>query len=265
MTGRMRMHGQGLNSFFSKSPGRFCFVNLSVFPNLAHGVFTRLGGLSLPPYESLNVSYAVGDLPAAVSGNLSLIREVLGADRLVFMNQVHGSTIYTVKKMPGRREDCSVPEADAVVTCVTRAAIMVKLADCQGIIIYDPERKVAAVVHCGWRGQAANLAGRVVGRMAEEFGCRPEALYAGISPSLGPCCAEFVGYRDIFPSYFQRFMIRENYFDLWALTRFQLQEAGLAEENISVAGLCTKCRTDLFFSYRGEGVTGRFCAVAMLR
>jgi hypothetical protein len=109
------------------------------------------------------------------------------------------------------------------------------------------------------------MAGRVIERMEKEFGCRAGSLYAAISPSLGPCCAEFVTYRDIFPPCFRRFMVRENYFDLWALTRFQLQEAGLAAEKISVAGLCTKCRTDLFFSYRAEGVTGRFCIAAMLR
>ena len=264
MTGRIRMHGQGFDRFAPGPPGRFLFKGLCGFPGLAHGVFTRLGGSSPPPYQSLNVSYSVGDLPAFVFHNLSLIQGAVGADRLVFMNQVHGNEILTVKdSAPG----CFAgpPEADAVITSVPRTAIIAKLADCQGIILYDPERHVTAVVHAGWRGQVSNITARVVDRMAEEFGCRREALRAAVSPSLGPCCAEFVSYREIFPSFFRRFMVKENYFDLWNLTSFQLQESGVLADNISVAGLCTKCRTDLFFSYRAEGVTGRFCIVAMIR
>jgi hypothetical protein len=258
------MHGQGLNRSVPGSPGRFAFSSLSLFPGLAHGVFSRLGGVSQPPYKSLNVSYSVGDPPSSVSQNLSLIREALGAESLFFMHQVHGGEIYSLKQSI---DGCNAepPEADAVITSVPGIAIMAKLADCQGIILYDPERAVAAVVHSGWRGQVSNITARVVKRMVKEFGCRAEALHAAISPSLGPCCAEFVSYRKIFPLYFRRFMVRENYFDLWELTRFQLREAGVAARNISVGGLCTKCRTDLFFSYRAEGVTGRFCIAAMLR
>jgi hypothetical protein len=258
------MHGQGLNRFVPGSPGSFAFSSLSGFPGLVHGVFGRLGGTSLPPYHSLNVSYSVGDDPAAVSHNLSLIRKTLGAESLFFMNQVHGNGIYTVKQGADGRT-CGPPEADAAITSAPGVAIIAKLADCQGILLYDPERAVVAVVHAGWRGQVSNITGRVVKRMTEAFGCRPEALHAAISPSLGPCCAEFVGHEEIFPPSFRRFMVRENYFDLWDLTRCQLREAGVVPGNISVAGVCTKCRTDLFFSYRGEGVTGRFCVAAMLR
>jgi polyphenol oxidase len=258
------MHGQGLDRFVSGSPGHFGFSSLSGFPGLVHGVFGRLGGVSQPPYHSLNVSYSVGDAPSAVSRNLSLIRETLGAERLFFMNQVHGNEIYTVKQETGDSTFGS-PKADAVITSVPGTAMIAKLADCQGLILYDPERAVLAVVHAGWRGQVSNITARVVERMRGEFGCRPGVLQAAVSPSLGPCCAEFVSYRKIFPVYFRRFMVRENYFDLWEITRFQLQEAGVAAGNISIAGVCTKCRTDLFFSYRAEGVTGRFCIAAMLR
>ena len=88
---------------------------------------------------------------------------------------------------------------------------------------------------------------------------------AAIGPSLGPCCAEFVIHEQIFPRLFGRFMRRENYFDLWEISRWQLSRAGLEEKGIDLAGLCTRCRTDLFFSYRAEGVTGRFGTVAMIR
>jgi len=88
---------------------------------------------------------------------------------------------------------------------------------------------------------------------------------AAIGPSLGPCCGEFITHEQIFPNEFRQFMVRENYFDLWRISRWQLLNAGLIEENIEVAGICTRCRTDMFYSYRAEGITGRFATVAMLK
>jgi copper oxidase (laccase) domain-containing protein len=77
--------------------------------------------------------------------------------------------------------------ADAMVTNLTGVALMVKQADCQAVILFDPEKKVVANVHCGWRGNTANLLGRVIDRMKASFGCTPAALRAAIGPSLGPC------------------------------------------------------------------------------
>jgi hypothetical protein len=101
--------------------------------------------------------------------------------------------------------------------------------------------------------------------MRTKFGCDPSQLRAAIGPSLGPCCAEFITYKEIFPESFRPFMIRDNYFNLWAISRSQLLESGLKEANIESADLCTRCRTDLFYSYRGEGKTGRFATVVMLK
>jgi len=152
-----------------------------------------------------------------------------------------------------------------MITNIPRIALMVKQADCQGVIIFDPKIGVIANVHCGWRGNVRNILGSVVTRMKEAFGCEESDLFAAIGPSLGPCCAEFVSHGGIFPEPFKRFKVRENYFDLWAISCRQLMEAGLRVENIEVAGTCTRCRTDLFYSYRGEKKTGRFGTVAMLR
>ena len=158
-----------------------------------------------------------------------------------------------------------IPCADAMITNIPGLGLLVMQADCQGVIIFDPKKRVVANVHCGWRGNVANILGRVVARMAGTFGCTGSHLLAAIGPSLGPCCAEFVDHRAIFPGPFDRFRIGENHFDLWAISRGQLVEAGLQQENIEIAGICTRCRTDLFYSYRGEGRTGRFGTVAMLK
>jgi YfiH family protein len=239
------------------------YPNLFINPQIVHGVFTRHGGVSDPPYNSLNISYMVGDAPENVTGNLKTIKETIGTDHLICMNQSHGDGILVLRKGL-YRSSRKIPSADAAITNMSHLALMVKLADCQGIIIFDPKRNVLAVIHCGWRGNVQNILKGVVIRMKNSFGCSESHLLAAISPSLGPCCAEFISHREIFPQTFKRFMVRENYFDLWAISRWQLVGAGLQEENIEIAGICNRCRSDLFYSYRGEGQTGRFGIVAML-
>lgn len=194
--------------------------------------------------------------------NLSIIQGHIGAERLSFMNQVHGSNVKVIRDHGSDVE--GTPEADAFITDVPGTALLVKLADCQSVMIFDPGRRVAGNVHCGWRGSVSNILARAVGEMCRSFGSHPGDLVAAIGPSLGPCCAEFVTYREIFPPGFRRFMVGENHFDLWALSVHQLMEAGLAQEKIELARLCTRCRTDLFFSHRGEGRTGRFATVIMV-
>jgi len=242
----------------------FRFPGLSLNQQLIHGVFTRIGGLSDPPYNGLNTSYTVGDSAENVNENLSRIKKAVKAGHLIFVDQVHGDSVFIIRRDHLDTQG-EIPSADAMITDISGVALMIKQADCQGVIIFDPERSVVANVHCGWRGNVRNILGRVVARMNHEFECRPSDLVAAIGPSLGPCCAEFVTHEEIFPESFRRFMVRENYFDLWAVSCGQLVEAGLKEENIEVSGICTRCRTDLFYSYRAEGKTGRFATVAMLR
>jgi YfiH family protein len=164
---------------------------------------------------------------------------------LLYMNQSHGDHILVMREAE-YNPSTKVPSADAMITNISGLALMVKLADCQGVIIFDHKNRVLATVHCGWRGNVKNVLKKTVTRMTKEFGSSPPDLLAAISPSLGPCCAEFVTHEAIFPETFKQFMIRKNYFDLWAMSRWQLMEAGLREENIEIAGICTRCHTDLF-------------------
>jgi len=241
---------------------RFQFRLLSDYPQITHAVFTRHGGKSRPPYDSLNTSYQVGDLQDHVTANLSLIREAVGARRLVAMRQVHGTGIARARSVNGLNGGWT-PCADALITDVPGVAVVVRQADCQGVIILDPEKDVLSVVHCGWRGNAANILGQVIARMKREWDCNPCSLLACIGPSLGSCCAEFVDHT-IFPKDFNAFKVDATHFDMKAVSRCQLLSAGLTREHIQVSDLCTRCRTDLFYSYRGERTTGRFATVAML-
>jgi YfiH family protein len=242
----------------------FRFPGLSVYPDLAHFVFTRHGGVSDSAFRSLNVSFSTGDSAKNVETNLSMILAITGARALRFMNQVHGKNIVILRET--HFQDAEGPfTADAMITDLAGVALLVKQADCQAVVLYDPVRKVVSNVHCGWRGSVHGLLSAVVAAMRAEFGCDPSRLRAAIGPSLGPCCAEFVTHREIFPDRFSPFMIRDDYFDLWAVSRSQLVESGLNEAHIESADWCTRCRTDLFYSYRGEGKTGRFATVVMLK
>ena len=242
----------------------FCYSLFSPYAHLSHAVLTRHGGMSRGPYHSLNTSFGVGDHPDHVAANLHIIRDFLGARRLIHMKQVHGTRILAVHREDEKKE-VFMPSADALITDAPGLALLVKQADCQGVILFDPGRRVVAVVHCGWRGNANNILSKTTARMQREFGCRACDLLACIGPSLGPCCAEFVDHEKLFPEALKVVQVNGTaFFDLKAFSRRQLLDAGLKKEHIQVSGLCTRCRTDLFYSYRGEGRTGRFGTVAML-
>jgi len=240
------------------------FPGLASFTELRHAIYTRHGGVSQGPYHSLNVGTLTGDSQENVRSNLEIIRTALDARSLKSMQQVHGTNIVIIGEASSAI--CEEPvQADAMITRLPGVALMVKQADCQAVLLFDPVKKVISNIHCGWRGNRQNLLRAVTECMRVDFGCNPSDLRAGIGPSLGPCCAEFVTYEQLFPDSFKPFMVRKNYFDFWALSRWQLTESGVREENIETAAICTKCRTALFYSYRAEKTTGRFATAVMLK
>lgn len=244
----------------------FEFPNLAGFSGIRHGVFTRKGGSSVAPYASLNVGLGVGDRPQTVASNRDLVSRCLGGLRLIFIRQVHGADV-TVLKNGELDAAAEIPPltGDALVTDVPRAGLVIQTADCQAVMLYDPRKGVAANIHSGWRGSVQNIIGKTVLAMISCFGCDPADIHAGISPSLGPCCGEFIHYREELPRSFWKYKGDNRHFDFWAASRDQLSEAGVTEENICSSRLCTRCRTDLFYSYRGERSTGRLAMVIGLQ
>lgn len=240
------------------------FTNMSACPGLAHGVFSRLGGGSRPPFDSLNMSAGVGDDADTVNHNRQAAAACLGNAPIIFLNQIHKDDILVFPKDGPAPDPLRKRRGDAMITDRTGLLLAVKLADCQGVILHDPDKKVVAAVHSGWRGSVVNIIGKTVARMQAGFGCVPEKILAGVGPSLGPCCAEFVNYKNELPEHFWKYRDERNHFDFWKISRDQMTAAGLPEKNIEIAGICTSCRTDLFYSYRKEGRTGRFTAVVGL-
>lgn len=267
------------------------FPKLAGFSGILHGIFTRENGKSKGPYKSLNVGFGVGDDHRNVLENRKIISRCIDAEDLVFLNQVHGRRIVVFAKESHSyqrtdadddlnidysensdfwKDDASLGakrrfEADAMITDIPRKMLVIQTADCQSVLIYDPIQHVAANVHAGWRGTINNIVGRTITAMEKKFGCRAQNMIAGIGPSLGPCCAEFVNYKKEIPKTFWKYKHDADHFDFWSISRDQLCDKGVLPENVDVSRICTKCDPARFFSYRGEGTTGRFANLIGLK
>lgn len=245
----------------------FQFAGLTEFPELDHRVFSRIGGRSQAPFDELNVAYSVGDQPGAVRQNRRLVAKAGDCRYTVYANQVHGTEILIYTGSGAAADMSGRPRTgDALITDIPGLSLAVQVADCQAILLYDSVRRVVANAHSGWRGSVNYIAGKTVAAMEDHFGCRGTDMVAAIGPSLGPCCAEFSNYRTEIPEKLWKYRDKANYFDFWKISRDQLTAAGLKLENIHTWGLCTRCGTDHFYSYRGEARhTGRFATVIGLR
>lgn len=237
----------------SPLPNRRIFPDLAS-PGIMHAVFTRRGGVSPPPWNSLNVSFGVADDEPNVRENRARLKVALGIPILVSCRQVHGERVALIDEEPG--DDLEVEGFDALISDRRGIGLMVQHADCQAILLSDPVKKAVGIIHAGWRGSIANIIKKTVEAMTASFASDPAELRAAIGPSLGPCCAEFVHYQQELPVDFHRFQVRPNYFDFWEISRMQLRWAGIRPSHIVVAGECTVCSND-YFSYRRDKTTGR--------
>lgn len=156
----------------------------------------------------------------------------------ILADQLHGATVLELDSKPA-----TMPRCDGFMTNKSDLPMMVKVADCQGLLLYDPVTHSAAAIHSGWRGSAQNIIGKAVKKMRKTYGVNPADLLAAISPSLGPCCAQFSDPKNELPRFCHPFIMPNNHVDFWKLSKLQLQDVGVPEKNIEVAGICTKCRS----------------------
>lgn len=249
------------------------YFRFETFPNngrLAHAVFTRRGGVSPAPFDSLNLSVSVPDEKANVYANR---RRAYGlydrdTDSVVHAHLVHGDDVARVT----RADDGTwASRVDGIITDEPGCALTMNFADCAPIMLYDPDRQAIGLGHAGWKGAVVDLPGALVRAMQRAFGSRPRTLLATVGPCIGPCCYE-VGHdvitavQDAFDQSDQLLVNNSGprpHFDLPAANHRNLQRAGV--RHIELSGLCTACRTDLFYSHRAEeGRTGRFGTILML-
>jgi len=262
-------------------------------PWLVHGFSTRPGGVSqLDARQVLNLSFVEWDTRENVAENRRLLQAALGAESFALapLKQIHSDVIHLFSAAPAHA--C---KGDAAVTNRPGLLLAVQTADCVPILIVDPKKRAVAAIHAGWKGTLARIAEKTVGRLRLEFGSKPADLLAALGPSIGPRCyevgaefvakftAQFADAADYFdetrtgeePNPLQWLNMmppghqpppRNVHLDLSKANRSQLVAAGLRPQNIFVSGLCTACRTDLFFSHRREGaITGRSMSVIGIR
>ena len=237
------------------------FNLLEKYPHLVHGVFSKHGGTSSGPFSSLNLSDSVGDHPTSVKENRETIRKAMALSAICFAKQAHGTNIHRVTAKNYNKVPCAV----ALFTTEKNIGLGVTHADCQAAIFYDPIHEAVAVAHAGWRGSAQNLYARVINAMHREIGTQAHNLLVCISPSIGPDHAEYKNYKQELPSGFWQFQTKPSYFDFWSITQKQLNESGILDKNIEMAGLCTVCNQEDYFSYRASKETGRNATVIGLK
>jgi YfiH family protein len=236
-----------------------------------HGVFTRHGGVSQSPWDSLNLGGTVGDDRDAVRENHRRVYDCLGVDgeRACTVWQVHSADVVVVhSRVPHRRW---LARADGMVTDHPGLALTMRFADCAPILLYDPVHHAAGIAHAGWRGTVLGVAASVVETMRTAFGTHPQDVQAGIGPSIGPdryqvgeeVATAVQGAFGQTEGLIRRAGDGTACLDLWAANRLALERTGVGQ--IEIAGLCTATRTDEFFSHRAEsGRTGRFGVVLAL-
>ncbi len=208
--------------------------------------FTRRGGVSAPPYDSLNVSRKVGDHPDAVAENLATISQAMGSRPSAWVRQVAGDGVARVWGAG------FAGEADALVTSEEGLCLAVAVADCVPVALVGG--RDVGMVHSGWRGTLVGLAGKTARTMEDSM------LRAYVGPCIRECCYEVS--KELAQQFAHRFgsgVVWGRNLSLPAAIRIDLERAGV--EEVYDLGLCTGCRPDLFYSHRKQGpLTGRSLA-----
>ena len=217
------------------------------------GFTTRFGGVSEGAYEGLNLGDHVGDLPANVAKNREILVEQIGVapSNLKFMRQIHSNRVEILRNL-----DDELPPCDGVITALRGIALCVLVADCSPVLIADERRGVVAAVHAGRAGVTGKICTNAVNLMASEFGCEASDLCVFVGANIRVRNYE-VGELDL--GEFNRYK-KEGKFDMEAALRDEFTALGVGR--VEFDPRCT-FETGELFSYRRDGVTGRFCGFIM--
>ena len=249
---------------------------------IVHAFGTRHRGVSRAPYDTLNLGMSVGDDPQAVEENRRRFFGTFGLrlSQVVRVKQVHGDGVLRVDELLVSRRGFPSSlldegyEYDSLVTHLRDLALVVTTADCLPLLIHDPVRGAIAAVHAGWRSTAKRIAARVLESMATAYGTEPGDCRVAIGPGIRRCCFEVdapvVDAMMAALSSWAEHTVATGpgrfHLDLAGVNRAILIGAGVHPDRIADVGLCTACRTDLFFSHRAEKPrTGRMMNLILLR
>lgn len=244
----------------------YTFPVLETLPGVFHAFSTRLGGVSEPPFDRMNLSFTRGDDPAAVRENFRRFTAVIGAkpEQTVISAQTHTANVRSVG-----RSDCGsgvtrpreYTDVDGLMTDEPGVVLCTQYADCVPLLFADPVKRVVATAHSGWRGTVQRIGAVTVERMCETYGCRREDIRAAVGPSIGPCCFEvdepviaaFSALAEWDDTCLIPTRAGHGKINLWEINRRILLAAGIPPAQLTVTDLCTRCYPELFWSHRACG------------
>lgn len=219
---------------------------------------TRRGGVSLAPYDDLNLGRSTADAPGSVTENRRRVLAALGVDpeRLATAGQIHGTRVSEATAAGLHTE------TDALLTRETGLAIAVSGADCLPLALCSGS--VVAVAHSGWRGTVEGMPGAVLRAALESSAASAADAYVYLGPCIGPCC--YVVDEDVARYFPEAAIVRRGadvYADIALAARLQLEAAGVPAGQILDPPACTSCAADFCFSHRRDhGLTGRLWGIA---
>ena len=240
--------------------------------SIVHAVFTRQGGVSSTPWDSLNMGGSVGDAPANVRENRIRAFFALGRDpeSIFDLWQVHGTQAFFASKP--RQPDAHEDKGDLIFTDNPDVTLFMRFADCTPLLFHDPVLGVIGIAHAGWQGTIKGVATVAINTMYAHYGSKPENIQAAMGPSIGVDHYE-VGdnvvrqVRESFGKDAEALLPKvgaRRHFDMWAANRIQLEKAGVTR--IEIAGICTASHLNDWYSHRAEkGKTGRFGVLIALK
>jgi YfiH family protein len=245
----------------------FTFESLDEL-KIRNAIFTRKGGVSPNPWASLNVGGLVGDDPTRVMKNKELALQAMGLslENTFDVWQIHGDQVVCTETPRRKNED--IRKGDAILTDKSGIVLFMRFADCVPILLYDPFRRVAGMIHMGWKGIINGIIPATINVMRNKYRTNPSDIVAAIGPSI--CVNHYeVGdeivdqIKGIFPRYIQE-VISSNFekphLDLMKSAFFLLEKSGVTK--IENSNLCTACDLENWYSHRAEGgITGRFAAL----
>ena len=219
------------------------------FQHIKAAVSTR-GDITVDRPFGMNMSYSVGDDSANVARSREEYFSSLGIDvaTLALPRQIHSNNINIIK-MPSTYPDC-----DGLITQSENLALVITVADCFPVLLFDPQHDIIAAVHAGWRGTALQIAANAVQQLITNFQSDPKEILAFVGPGAGVCCYE-IG-EDVAKQFSHQHTAVRNgkqFLDLQQINFHQLLEIGLQKQHIELCSHCTICEPELFHSFRRDG------------
>lgn len=263
----MEYNSQNMRFHEKSGVAYLTFPSFEQFGFVRHAFSTRIGGVSPAEYSSMNLNFGRGDPDENVRENFSRFCNAVGfrPETLVASSQDHHTFIRRVTaadRGKGIFKPKDMQSVDGLITNEPDVTLVTYYADCVPLFFIDPVKRAVGLAHAGWRGTVAKIGEKTVQAMEREFGTNPRELYAAVGPSIGACCFEvdtpvydeFMCLAEIRPAEFITPMKGEKYMiDLWEANRRVMVQAGIPEQNVTVAKLCTKCNSDWLFSHRASG------------